>query len=329
MSSTLSCWTISDGRRGIENQALGLAEAVARIRPADIEQKTVTANGVFKAAQPTLQISLKSKPTSYGLAAPYPKIAIGCGRQAIAPLRTLKRHCGSDIFTVYIQDPRMNTKHFDLVIAPEHDNLKGENVLSIIGSPNRVTNDRIVVDTLKFNNKIATLKSPRVTMLVGGHSKTHKLDQKNHEIHLNAAKKLLEQGHALMITTSRRTPEFVKNAYQKLASTNVNVWFEDGTGDNPFFAMLGAADAILVTEESTNMLTEACATGKPVFTLPMSGKPGKFDVLYKSLEMRCNLSRFTGNIYKLPYPPLDETARAATELLNRFDTQRLAYNSSI
>lgn len=320
----MSCWVISDGRRGIENQALGLAEATARLHPIDIARKIVTAAGLFKAAQPALQLSLKSKPEDYGLHAPYPGIAIGCGRQAIAPLRTLKKKCGDDIFTVYIQDPRVPSKHFDLVIAPEHDKLKGENVFSIIGSPNRVTNDLIVVETLKFNNQIATLKSPRVTMLIGGSSKSHKLDENSHKHHMRAAQWVVDQGHGLMITTSRRTPEFAKMAYQKLASTNVNVWFEDGSGDNPFFAMLGAADTILVTEDSTNMLTEACATGKPVFSLPMNGKAGKFEKLYQSLVERCNLTKFDQNTDGSPYPPLNETERAAAELLRRLDNQNNA-----
>ncbi|HCW49790.1 MAG TPA: nucleoside-diphosphate sugar epimerase, partial [Brevundimonas sp.] len=37
----LSIWVVSDGRTGIQNQALGLAEAVARLTPADIAIKTV------------------------------------------------------------------------------------------------------------------------------------------------------------------------------------------------------------------------------------------------------------------------------------------------
>jgi len=75
-----------------------------------------------------------------------------------------------------------------------------------------------------------------------------------------------------MITTSRRTPKSSIQDYKQFASKHENVWLYDGEGENPYYAFLGGADAILVTEESTNMLTEACATGKPVFRLSMSGR---------------------------------------------------------
>ena len=106
MNAKLLCWVLSDGRRGIENQALGLAEAAARLRPFDIVQKTIAHRKSIQLLPPGLQLAFKSKPADYGLAAPFPRLAIGCGRQAIAPLLALKNICGSDIFTVYIQNPR-------------------------------------------------------------------------------------------------------------------------------------------------------------------------------------------------------------------------------
>ncbi|RZV40705.1 MAG: nucleoside-diphosphate sugar epimerase, partial [Acidimicrobiales bacterium] len=105
----------------------------------------------------------------------------------------------------------------------------------------------------------------------------------------------------------------------ELASLNVRVWFDDGNGENPFFAMLGACDAILVTEDSTNMLTEACTTGKPVFTLPIKGKSGKFKQLYDELQERCHVSQANGNFKAPTYTPLNETQRAAQEILTRLN----------
>jgi len=324
MASPLSCWVISDGRRGIENQALGLAEAAERLRPLEIDIKTVSATAAFKVSQPRLQLKLKSRPEDYGLKPPYPQIAIGCGRQAVAPLMALKKSLGKEIFTVYIQDPRLSPKNFDLVIAPEHDGLKGSNVVSIIGSPNRITKERMIVETLKFGEKLATLPSPRITMLIGGKSKSHHLDEDRHREHLKAADTILGQKMSLLITTSRRTPEFAIEDYNDLASKNENVWVWNGNGENPYFAFLGAGDAILVTQDSTNMLTEACTTGKPVFTLPMAGKPGKFAILYKSLADRCNLSPFSGDFDAPDYSALKETERAAEFLWQSFDTKLTA-----
>ena len=199
----------------------------------------------------------------------------------------------ADVLTVYVQDPRIDPSEFDLVIAPEHDPLRGANVETMIGSPNRITTDRIIVETLNFATGLEKLPMPRAAILIGGDSKSHQLDQSSHQAHLDAAQSLLLKGHSLLITTSRRTPEFAVRDWKRLASDHDAVWLHDGEGPNPYFAFLGGAEIILVTEDSTNMLTEACATGKPVFRLPMSGTPGKFQTLYEALETHCHV---------VPYP---------------------------
>jgi len=104
-------------------------------------------------------------------------IAIGCGRQAIAALLFIKRH-RPEVMTVYIQDPRLDPSKFDLVIAPEHDGCKGPNVQRMIGSPNRVTNAKIIGETLNFADGLSKFPMPRTTLLIGGSSKTHELDQR-------------------------------------------------------------------------------------------------------------------------------------------------------
>lgn len=325
-SAPLSCWVITDGRRGIENQALGLAEAAGRLRELSL-QKCLIDQGSGLAAMPApMQFKLKGRPEDYGLSAPYPKIAIGCGRQAIAPLLALKRVQGPDIFTVFIQDPRMEASSFDLVIAPEHDGLTGPNVESMIGSPNRIDQMEIIGQTLAFAETLKTYPMPRAAFLIGGKSKTHKLAKPQHDFHIKTAKDILGMGKSLLITTSRRTPDWVIEDYQRLESDHDHVWLHTGQGDNPYFAFLGGAEQIFVTEDSTNMLTEACATGKPVFRLPMAGKPGKFQKLYDALETRCNVHPVGGTINKEDYEPLEETARIAEKLWAHFDMRTALMN---
>lgn len=306
----LKCLVISDGRRGIENQALGLAEACAALRPLTIHTHHVKHNKAIAALPPRLQLGLAQ------FRPPGCDIAIGCGRQAIAPLLKLKRD-RPDCFTVYIQDPRMDPNQFDLVIAPDHDCLSGANVLNIIGSPNRVTGTRIIGETLKFANGVAKLGSPKVAFLIGGTSKSHRLTKEDHDAHLASAVKLRDAGQSLLITTSRRTPDFARQAWAEFAAGSDQIWLYDGEGPNPYFAFLGAAEMILVTEDSTNMLTEACATGKPVYRLQMSGKAGKFQTLYEALELRCGAVSYAGQLSGADFLPLDETTRAAQELWNR------------
>lgn len=319
-------WVITDGRRGIENQAMGLAEAISRIEPYHIRTHKLTPSAKFAALPPKMQFKLKSRPDHYGITTPFPDLAIGCGRQAVAPLLSLKQTLGDKIHTVYIQDPRIDVSNFDYVIAPEHDQLSDNNVITMIGSPNRVTKERIIADTLKHTDKLSILPMPRLAMLIGGPSKSHKFSKANHDVHLSAARFAIKNGWSVLISTSRRTPDWAIKAYSDFARLNEQkVWLytgqnsgqKNGKSANPYFAFLGGADIIFVTEDSTNMLTEACTTGKPVFRLPMDGKAGKFEHLYKTLEKNCQVRLYDPDLDPEPYEALDETNRVARALLAR------------
>ena len=311
----LHCLVISDGRRGIENQALGLAESCAVLRPLTVQAYHVEHNKALAAMPPKAQLRLAE------FRLPACDIAIGCGRQAIAPLLQIKRK-NPRVMTVYVQDPRMDPTAFDLVIAPEHDALRGPNVETMIGSPNRVTRDKIIVETLNFASGLSKLPMPRAALLIGGPSKTHKLDKASHAAHVEAAQTLQDAGQSLLISVSRRTPDNILLDWKRFASDHDHVWLHDGEGPNPYFAFLGGAEIILVTEDSTNMLTEACATGKPVFRLPMSGQAGKFQTLYTALERRCGAMLYKGQLSGEDYQPLTETARISEIVWLRFDAFR-------
>ena len=118
-----------------------------------------------------------------------------------------------------------------------------------------------------------------------------------------------------MITVSRRSPEPFIKAIEDHVRRDAGVWYHDGSGDNPYFAFLEAADFIAVTEDSTNMLCEAASTGKPVYRLGVDGKPGKFERLYAQLEGVAAVRPFLGKVEAWSYPPLHETARAADAVL--------------
>jgi mitochondrial fission protein ELM1 len=311
----LRCLILSDGRRGIENQALGLAERCADLRGLRLQTHHIEHSAAISALPPKAQLRLAKNDL------PDCDIAIGCGRQAIAALIYLKR-TRPHVFTVYIQDPRLDPTAFDLVIAPEHDDIRGANVETMIGSPNRVSEAKIIGETLSFAEGLSKLPMPRTAIMIGGASKTHKLDKASHAAHLQAAKNLRAAGQSVLITASRRTPDFAVLAWKGFASDHDCVWFHDGEGPNPYFAFLGGAEIILVTEDSTNMLTEACVTGKPVYRLPMAGKAGKagkFQALYDALQTRCHVTRYDGQVDGTEYPPLDETARMAQRVWERFD----------
>lgn len=308
---------LSDGRRGIENQALGLSEAMARHvnTPCEITRYVLCHGKAFAALPPRLQYWAGRFDK-----VPPGDVLIGCGRQAIAPLLWIRKHRPA-AKTVYVQDPRLSPSHFDFVVAPEHDHLSGPNVETMIGSPNRITQADLNASIKIHATRLAALPAPHAMMAIGGPSRSHEMDAPSIDAHFTAARQLRSQNHSLLITTSRRTPAHVAETWRDFARANANVWLHtpDSEGENPYFAFLAVAQLILVTEESTNMLTEACSTGKPTFRLPMGGDPGKFRTLYAALEKRCLVTRFGGD-YDLPsYPPLEETDRVAKRLVDQLE----------
>lgn len=309
MTAPLTCWVISDGRRGIENQALGLAEAMAEDQSLNIEPRHISRTGFLAKFPPGLQKFFGRKSSLDG---DIPNIAIGCGRQAIVPLMELK---AKGVFTVYVQDPRIGPGNFDVVIAPEHDRISGDNVMRVIGSPNRITEERLIADKAlakPLTDKVATF-------LIGGKSKTHDYAKTDIEAHAELILDLLDKGWQVFMTVSRRTPiralEYFSHFYRDFETFELY----SGQGPNPYFAYLYHADLIFVTEDSTNMLTEACTTGKPVFRLGMSGNPGKFQRLYDRLEKRCHVKRAVStDLTPQNYAPLTESRRAAAYVWDKF-----------
>lgn len=327
-----SVWVLSDGRRGIENQALGLAEALQRQAPPNaplrITRKIIGSDPSFAALPPALQILRKPKPVKYGLAAPFPDIAIGCGRQAIAPLRMLKKY-SPETFIIYVQDPRGSYTHFDLIIAPAHDGLERSNALSIIGSPNRITEAKLTAAKEECEEKISQYSAPHAAMLIGGTSKHQFIDDEHLRRHMDTANMLLGKGVSIFLTLSRRTDDTARAAWAKFAKAHPNrVWFYDEkampTAPNPYWAFLRTADYIFVTQDSTNMLTEAYFTAAPVYRLPMAGTAGKFERLYQALDQYRETPPIEDALMtpKTLCKPLRETDQIAKSVWDKINTAR-------
>ncbi len=313
-------WAISDGRAGIEAQAVGLAEAVARQVPATIVVKRVGWSGRTGRLPwwanwlPRRWLTPESQ-----IQPPWPDLWIAAGRATLPLSIRARRWSAGKTYVVQIQDPRVPAHMFDLVIPPKHDRLSGDNVLPITGSPHRVTAARLQSEYEAFKDRIDALPRPRVAVLLGGKSRAFDLSavraaEMAHQIQLP----LEQEGGSLLMTFSRRTPEPAKALLTaRLRHLPGIIW--DGTGPNPYFAFLAAADYILVTEDSTNMATEAASTGKPVFILKMDGTSLKFRLFHQELEGMGAARPYGGAFHGWTYAPVDETGRAAAEVVARMD----------
>ncbi len=315
----LTVWAVSDGRAGIENQALGLAEAIARLTPADVTVKRLH----YAAAFDRLPTALKVAPDvmlaadSDRICAPYPDIWIAAGRASLPFSLRMRRRSRGQSLVVQLQDPKTGLKPFDLVIAPEHDGLVAPNVLPLLGSTNRITRDRLADDYMQWRQRLTQLKGPHIAALIGGKSKAYDLSlDRAAALALQIKLAVAEVGGSLLLTLSRRTPEPAKAVIKEVLKDTPGIIY-DGEGDNPYFAFLHSADHILVTEDSVNMTTEAAATGKPVHMLALDRLKagGKFETFHRALRMHGIAKPFSGHLEQWSYVPLDETARAARHLL--------------
>ena len=318
----LSIWAVSDGRAGIEAQAVGLAQAVARLRPAKISIKRLAFRRAGRRPWWLHLRPLHDLDPSSGIAPPWPDLWIGCGRASVALSMRVRRWSRGRTFVVQLQDPQAPAGAFDLVVPPRHDQLAGPNVLPILGSPHRVTPERLAEEAKAFEALLAPLPRPRVAVLIGGRSKAFDLPPaRAAEIAEEIGQAVSAAGGSVMVTFSRRTPDAARAVLAaRLADLPGLVW--DGEGANPYFAFLEAADHILVTEDSINMAAEAASTGKPVHILALPGESAKFSRFHEELTKAGAARAFTGSLESWVYDPVRETDRAAQDILLRVDGRR-------
>jgi uncharacterized protein len=310
------CWVITDAAAGNQRQALALAGHLQLpIRHLVLQPRApwswlaprFTAGGrrALSARQRVL------------FAPPWPRVAIGCGRAAALFTRMLRGLSEGRCYTVQVLDPRIDPALWDTVIAPQHDQLSGANVLRPLGSLNTV-DDAWLADGREACPAFAELPQPRVGVLLGG---------PRHGIALDAdyagqlAARLLQrqraEGGSLLVLGSRRTsPALIEVFRTALRDVPGLVWAGPDDGRNPYPGVLGWADRLVVTPDSVNMLSEACAVGCPVQTFVTSPLPTKIARFHQALRA-ANRLHDLGSMEAPSPEPLRETASIAAELRAR------------
>jgi hypothetical protein len=310
-----TCWVLTDGTIGMVNQALGFAEAMG-LEPV---LKTFRARAPWRYLAPQLWLMPHWAATadSDPIGPPYPDVIVACGSKSIAPVLRVRRKSKGRTKVIYVQDPTLDPRRFDLVVAPMHDRLSGPNVLVVRGAVNRVTSARLEREAAKFAGRFDHLPRPRVAVTIGGNSAAYRLTP---AVVLKLADDLAtlcrRDGAGLLVTTSRRTRAEAETMLRERLK-DLPVWFWDGTGDNPYFAFLALADYVITTGDSVNMVSEALATGKPVLVVHLEGGTPKFRRFHEDLEREGLTRPFKGTLERWTYTPLDDTQRAAAEARRR------------
>lgn len=310
----ISCWIVTEGLAGTENQCLGVAEALG-VTPV---VKRIALRQPWLTLSPWLgnENEWTFSPLGDRLRAPWPDLVLASGRKAVAAARYIKRMSGGRAFTVFIQDPRVSPSQFDLVAVPMHDRLRGPNVIVTMAAPNRITQDRLDEAYDYFADPFENLPSPRVAVMIGGDSRAYKMTEPITRKLTAQLHALAEQNYSLMITTSRRTGA----ANEKIIDEGLedtSAWIWDRGTENPYMGFLAWADIIMVTADSVSMISEAATTGKPVYMIPLEGGAPRISKFHQNLINRGILRVFDGTLERWPYTPLRDAAFVAEEIKNR------------
>ena len=297
---------LTQGMHGMIRQVEGLAKAL----DIDFTHHTVELNNFWKMIPP------KMTPISQSV---YKKIdhenfdvIISCGRKSVIPSIHLKNNSIKKVFNIHIQDPKVDLKHFDFIVAPEHDSIKGQNVISTKGAIHYLTENEINENKDYLNSFIK--KDERIiwTFIMGGPTKYYDYSTENiKEIFITLSELSKKHNFQLVIIPSMRTP------------TNIIQYTKEYFGDDhtvimdvdkkAYLSALAIAQNIVVTCDSSSMISEAALTGKPIYVASILPKKNdkrfqKFRNLFRKLNIIKNLGE---EIKDWNYEKLDETNRVA------------------
>ncbi len=233
----------------------------------------------------------------------------------------LKKRFGKRVFTVHVQNPKINPARFDLVVAPEHDGLKGPNVVTTLGAVHHIT-----ADVLKKAGErgpaggLERLKRPFVAVLLGGPTRHFRFDDEDMR-RLEDKLRNMAAAHqvGLAVLPSRRTPPQVVDRFLSRFGSEQFVW--DRTGENPYLCALSLASHVIVTGDSVSMITEASGTGRPVYVeyLTEHRPASRFRRFHQSFE-RAGITRsFEGRLDHWTYVPRNDSAAIAQIIRQRLE----------
>ena len=306
----LKALLLTEGMHGMISQVEGLAKALKSEYNHKIVRLGFPWTFIPPKYTPIAQAILKDK--IYLTKDNSPDLIISCGRKSVIPSILLKKKNPS-IFTIHIQDPKVDATNFDMIVAPEHDSLEGSNVLSSKGAIHYITKSEINNARSYLKNKIESEKI--VSLILGGPNKyynfsTAQLIKIFHEVRAN----FINKEHKIIVIPSMRTPK-------KIIDLAIKEFKEDGCVLNlvdkqAYLSALALATNIVVTCDSTSMISEAATSGKPIFIAHMKPKKNnyrfkKFFLLFKEMGIIRDLG---SKVENWDYSNFNEAERIAKEI---------------
>ena len=238
-------------------------------------------------------------------------IVISCGRKSIIPSIILKKNSNKKIINIHIQNPKVSLENFDFVIVPEHDGINGKNVFVSDGAIHYVTTEEIIKNSDYLNDRIQKDKDI-ITLVLGGPNKYYDYSNENMiNIFSKIKKHLDEKNLQLIVVPSNRTPgkviQFAKEYFNKNRLVIENI------DKKAYLSSLALAKYIIVTCDSSSMISEAALTGKPLYVamIPPKRNDKRFQKFRNLLESKKVIRYLKNDLDVWNYEKLDETKRIA------------------
>jgi mitochondrial fission protein ELM1 len=243
-------------------------------------------------------------------------VIISCGRKSVIHSIALKKRFKKEIFNIHIQDPKVSSEHFDLIICPEHDKLRGDNIINTTGAIHYLTKEEINKNLSYIN--IEKEEKKIISLILGGPNQYYDYSDEQINIIFNKVKNLFTTDkYKIIVIPSYRTPEnVIKKAFNTFSHNNI-VFKE--INKNAYLSSLSIADVIVVTCDSTSMISEAATTGKPIYVAHM--KPiknnSRFKIFYSQFKKLGIIRDLEDTVDLWSYKQLDEVNRIAPIIKER------------
>ena len=297
---------LTEGMHGMISQVEGLAKAL----DIDFTHHKVELNYFWKIIPPKLT------PISQSV---YKKIdhddfdvIISCGRKSVIPSIHLKRSSNKKVFNIHIQDPKVDLTHFDFIVAPEHDAIEGSNVITTKGAIHYLTENEISENKDYLNSFIKKDERKIWALIMGGPTKYYDYSTKNMKHIFTALYKLLKKhDFQLVVIPSMRTPINTIHYAKEFFGENHTIIMD--VDKKAYLSALAISENIVVTCDSSSMISEAALTGKPIYIASILPKKNdKRFQRFRNLFRELNIIRNLGEEVELwSYEKLDETNRVA------------------
>ena len=290
----LKALLLTQGMHGMISQVEGMAKALNTEYSHKIVRLSFPWNLVPSKFTPTLELILKDR--TYITEEETPDLVISCGRKSVVPSILLRKK-NSKIFTIHIQDPKVSLKNFDIIIAPEHDNLKGDNVYSSKGAIHYITKTEIEKAKPYLIKKIDSQKV--VSLILGGPNKYYSFDEDQLIQIFNMIKSdFVSKGYKVIVIPSMRTPKMIIDLAIK--EFGADGYVVNSVDKQAYLSAFALATNIVVTCDSTSMISEAATSGKPIFVAHMKAKKNnyrfkKFFQLFKEMGVTRDLGEQVEN----------------------------------